>query len=175
MKRMSDLVDRSLKWVQPSAMKMNYELHAGDEVAATLRFRSSWGTFAKGEGADGCWTFKRVGFWQTRVTIRVCDADTEIALFRNNTWTGGGTLELSDGRRLRATTNLWQTQSEFQDEAGEALIRLRSAGLIHLSAIVEIQPSARRLPELPWIVMLGWYLTVMMHTDSAAASGSATT
>ena len=87
---------------------MEYELRADDEVIATLRFRSSFGTFATAESADGCWTFKRIGFWKTKATIRACGSETEIAFFKNNTWSGGGTLELSDGRKFQATTNLWQ-------------------------------------------------------------------
>ncbi|HYM81602.1 MAG TPA: hypothetical protein VEY91_09350, partial [Candidatus Limnocylindria bacterium] len=103
MRKIGDVVDRPLKWSQPSALSMQYELRAGDELAATLRFRSMFGSFATGESADGCWTFKRVGFWQTRATIRACDSETEIAAFRNNTWSGGGTLELADGQTIRAT------------------------------------------------------------------------
>lgn len=149
---------------------MEYELRADDELVATLRFRSSFGTFATAESADGCWTFKRIGFWQTKVTIRACGWDSEIAFFKNNTWSGGGSLELSDGRHLQATTNLWQTMLEFKSETGEILVRLRSRGLVHLSATVEIQPDAVGVPELPWIVMLGWYLIVMMHTDAASTA-----
>ena len=120
MKKIAGVIGRELEWVQPSAWKMEYELRAGDELIATLRFRSSFGSFGTGESADGCWTFKRVGFWQTRVTIRGCGSDMDIAMFKNNTWSGGGTLELPDGRKVLATTNLWQTnfascenQSEF--------------------------------------------------------------
>jgi len=68
MRKIAELIGQQLKWGQPSAFKMQYELQAGDELAATLRFRSSFGSFATGESADGCWTFKRTGFWQTRVT-----------------------------------------------------------------------------------------------------------
>jgi hypothetical protein len=25
------------------------------------------------------------------------------------------------------------------------------------------------MPELPWLMMLGWYLVVMMHRDDSAA------
>jgi hypothetical protein len=167
-KKIAEVIGKELEWVQPSAWKMEYELHAGNELIATLRFRSSFGSFATAESADGCWTFKRVGFWQTRVTIRGCESDTNIAMFRNNTWSGGGTLELSDGRKILATTNLWQTNLEFKTEEGATLIRLKTAGLVHLSAKVEIQPHADGLPELLWIVMFGWYLAVMMHMDSAA-------
>ena len=172
MTKIAEVIGRELKWAQPSAWKMEYELRADDELIATLRFRSSFGSFATAESADGCWTFKRVGFWHTRVTIRGCGSDVDIAAFKNNTWSGGGTLEFSDGRKMLATTNLWQTNFEFKTEAGETLVRFNIGGLVHLSATVEIDPGASGLPELPLIVMLGWYLAVMMYMDSAASAGA---
>lgn len=169
MRKIAELVGQKLEWVQPGVFKMHYELRADDELAATLRFRSSFGSFATGESADGCWTFKRIGFWQTRVTIRACGDDVDIATFKNNTWSGGGTLELSDGRKFLATTNFWQTNLEFQEESGSTLIKFKTGGLLHPSATVHVEPNTVSLPELPWVVILGWYLTVMMHMDSAAA------
>jgi len=173
MRKIAEVVGQQLKWVQPSVLAMQYELRAADELAATLRFRSCFGSFATGESADGCWTFKRIGFWQTRVTVRACGEDVDRATFRNNTWSGGGTLELSGGRKFLATTNFWQTNLEFQDELGGTLIKFKSGGLLHLSATVDLEPNAVSLPVLPWMVMLGWYLTVMMHLDSATAAGGA--
>jgi hypothetical protein len=170
MMKIAELTRHELKWVQPNAFKMEYELRAGDAVAATLRFRSSFGSFATAESADGSWTFKRVGFWQTKVTIRASGTETDLAVFKNNTWSGGGTLELPEGRKYPASTNFWATQFEFKTEAGEALISYRSiGGMLHMSSAVEIHPLAEDLAELPWMVLLGWYLTVMMHMDSAAA------
>ena len=170
MRKIIELADQQLKWVQPSALKMKYELRAGDELVSTLNFRSSFGTFATGESADGCWTFKRVGFWQTRVTVRPCDGDTEIATFRSNTWRSGGTLEMFHKREFPAKTNLWQTKFEYQNESGNTLIQFKSGGLLHLSATVEIQPRAVGMPELPMMVMLGWYLIVMMNIDAAVVA-----
>jgi len=172
-KLIAEAIGRELKWVQPSAWKMEYELRADDELIATLRFRSSWGTFATAESADGCWTFKRIGFWQTKATIRACGSDTELALFKNNTWSGGGTLEFADGRKLLASTNGWRTTFEFKSETGETLVRFKSGGFVHLSATVEIQPDSAGMTELPWIVMLGWYLTVMMYLDTATTGSVA--
>jgi hypothetical protein len=50
---------------------------------------------------------------------------------------------------------------------GNSLIQFKSAGLLHQSAKVEIQASAIGTPELPFIMMLGWYLIVMISADSA--------
>lgn len=169
MRRIAQLIGDELKWEQPNAFKMDYELRRGDEVAAVLHFKSSFGTLATGESADGCWTFKRVGFFRTRVTIRVRDSDVDLASFYNNTWSGGGTLEFPDGRKFLATTNFWETQLECKSEAGEPLVRFTRGGLMRLSATTAIEPQAANVPELPWLVMLGWYLMVMMHMDSAAA------
>ncbi len=166
--RLVELVGRELKWIQPHASKMEYELRAGDMVAATLRFRSSFGSFATAASADGEWTFKRVGFSQTKVTIRASGAETDLAVFKNNTWKGGGTLELPDGRKYPANTNFWMTQVEFTTETGDPLISYRKiGGMLHMSSETEIHPLAKDIPELPWMVSLGWYLTIMMHIDSA--------
>ncbi len=103
----------------------------------------------------------------------VCDFDEEIATFRNNTWSGGGTLLLPDGRQYPANTNFWQTQYEFKTQTGESLIHYRNRGLLSMSADVTILPGAQELPELPWMVMLGWYLMIMMQNDSSAATAAA--
>ena len=174
MRKIASLTSQGLRWEQPRVFKMEYELRAGAELAATLKFRSSFGSFATGESADGCWTFKRVGFWQTKATVRLCESDSDIATFKNNTWSGGGTLELSDRRTFPATTNLWQTKFGFNNESGETLIEFTSVGLLHLSSTVEIHPVAVNLAELPWMVMLGWYLVVMMHRDAAVVVVAAT-
>ncbi len=174
MRRIADWIGHELKWVQPQTLKMEYELRAGETQVATLRFRSAFGSLATAESAEGCWTFKRVGFLRTRVTIRVCGTESEIATFRNNTWNSGGTLELPDGRGFQANSNFWQTQYEFKNAAGENLFRYRNiGGVLHASSAVEIEPAAASVPELPWMVLLGWYLVVMMQSDSGAAAAAA--
>jgi hypothetical protein len=114
-----------------------------------------------------------MGFARTRVTIRGCGTDSDIAVFRNNTWTEGGTLEFPDGRVFRASTNVWQSQLQFTAEAGEVLFRFSTRDVLRLTAAVGIDPEAATLPELPWMVILGWYLTVMMQMDGAAAGAVA--
>lgn len=130
MKRIADLAGQHLEWVQPSALKMEYELRAGSAVAATLGFRSSFGSLTSGRSADGSWTFKRVGFFETRATIRAEGAEADLAVFRNNTWSQGGTLQLPDGRKYPATTNLWATGFDLNDDSGNMLIGHRVRGLL---------------------------------------------
>lgn len=165
MKPIRDFVGRELRWTQPSVTKMEYELRTGEEVLSTLRFRRLFGSFATAESADGAWTFKRVGFWQNRTAVRSVGSDLEIGFFRTNAWPNGGTLELPDGRHYPASTNFWMTEYAFQTGDGHPLVVYRKiGGLVHLSSLVELRPTAATLEEAPWIVSLGWYLTVMLQT-----------
>ncbi len=130
------------------------------------------GSFATAVTGDGSWTFKRVGFWRTRVTVCVAGTDAEIATFHNNTWKGGGTLELPDGRRLRANTNMWGSTYAFKAETGAPLVRYRKiGGPFHLSSFTEV--VAGTTPELPWLPGLGWYLAIKMNDDAAAGAAAA--
>lgn len=170
MKSIRQLTSSDLKWSQPSATRADYELRAGGELAGTLRFRSAFGTLATGECADGCWTFKRVGFFQTRVTIRKCGEELDVASFRNNTWMGGGTLEFTDGTKILANTNFWQTRLQFTLESGKPVGAFTKGGMIHLNVAVEVDRSAVGLDQMPLIVLLGCYLIVMMQNDAAASA-----
>jgi hypothetical protein len=147
---------------------MEYELRSGAELVATLKFRSMWGTLASAESGDGRWTFKRVGFWQSRATIRASASDTDLAIFKNNTWDGGGTLEFSDHRKFRATTNFWGTNFTFQTEANEPLVHFKYGGVFHRAAEVEISALAKSISDVPLLVLFGWYLVIMLDSDTAA-------
>jgi hypothetical protein len=172
MLRIADLTGRQLEWKQPTMMKMEFELQAGGELAATLRFRSSFGSLATAESGDGCWTFKRVGFWQPYITARACGEDADLATFRHNTWSGGGTLALPDGRQLKAGTNFWQTEMTIEAEGGAALLRYKNGGLVRMAGSMAIEPAAAALPELPWLALFGWYLIVVMYMDSAMSAAT---
>jgi hypothetical protein len=167
---LSGLGGRPLKWIQPSAFDRRYELRADDEVAGTLAFRSAFGTLATAHCGDGCWTFKRVGFLQTRLTIRACGGESDLAVFKNQTWSGGGTLELPDGRRVRADMSVWRSNLQWATESGETLVRFTMGGVFHVNAAVEVDPTAVDMPELPLLLTLGWYLTVMMQSDVAMST-----
>jgi len=56
-------------------------LRAGDDLVATLRFQR--GSLADAEAEGHHWTFKRQGFWQPRVTVRLAGSDADVAVFRS--------------------------------------------------------------------------------------------
>jgi|RhiMethySRZTD1v2_1073278.scaffolds.fasta_scaffold16088_12 hypothetical protein len=165
----SDLVGHELSWTQPRFLASGFELTRAGDVIGRLTFRSAWGSLATAEIDDGCWSFKRLGFLKTRVSVRACDAEEELGVFRNNTWKGGGTLELARGPMIQANTNMWHSKYEFVGAGDEVLLTYHTHRSFKLSGEMQILPPARNLPELPWLVMLGWYLAVMMYRDDSAA------
>ncbi len=146
----------------------DYRLRAGDEDAAALRFQGPLRTVATAESGDGRWRFSRRGFLRTRVTVRGGDDGRTVAVFRPGILRNGGTLKLADGRRYRATSNFWTTTYAFSTEDGTPLVRYRFSGILKRSAVIDIQPAAKGLAELSWLVMLGLYLNVLLHNDSGA-------
>lgn len=170
MRHVSEVIHSSLKWVQPHVFGREWELRRDDDVAATLKFRSAFGTLAEGTSDDGAWTFKRVGFFQTRVTVRAEGATDDQAVFEPNTWKGGGSLRLAGGRHVLVTTNFWQSRIEFALEDDAVLFRYLTEGFARQNATLEAMPALERMPEMPWLLLLGWYLVVMMHQDAAASA-----
>jgi hypothetical protein len=167
-----DVVGHLLDWEQPQFFKAEYDLKRNADVIGTLKFRSQFGSLATARFADGCWTFKRLGFLNTRVSIKVCDSEADIAIFRNSAWSGGGLLDFPDGRQLTANTNFWHTRFEFSGTEGQPLIRYHTKNRLRLSGQMEILPAAQEVPETPWLAMLGWYLAVMIHRDDSASSAA---
>jgi hypothetical protein len=170
MRRLADVVHTDLRWIQPRVLGRDWELRHGDELVATLGLRSAFGSFATAASADGAWTFKRVGFWQRRATVRVEGGTDDLAVFEHDTWTSGGTLALAGGRSCRVTTNLWQSKIEFLAEGDAVLFRYLTEGFLRQESQLEVTASLDRMPEMPWLILFGWYLVVMMHQDTAATA-----
>src|SRR5689334_5879473 len=151
MMKFAELIGQELRWVQPHAFKLEYELHAGDRVVATLRYPRFFDTFAAAESADGAWTFQGGDFRQPTVLIRANEAETDLAVFKKNMWTGGGILELPNGRKYRANTIGYKASGYvFKTETGEVLVNYRNIwGPLHMSADAQIYQRAEDLVELP--------------------------
>jgi hypothetical protein len=174
MLKLRELVGTELQWIQPHALRREFELRSGEATVARLAFRSAFGSLASAESDEGGWTFKRVGFWRSHVTVRESGSETDVAVFRNDTWTAGGTLTFADGRAYRANTNFWMTSYQFTNASDQPLVRFtRLGGLLHLSCNVQVEPAGVKLAELPWLMALGLYLIVKMRDDAGGSAAAA--
>ena len=169
-----------LYWIQPKALERWFELRAEDRVVATLGWQTSCGTLARGEAADGRWTFKRVGFLNPRVTVRESGSEIDLAVFWPR-WLGDGTLEFAYGRAFRwQSTNFWATDWMFADADGTPVVAFKQGSpegklsdMFKMQALIDIYPEARDLPELPLLVLVGWYLMILRRDDAAAGAAAA--
>jgi hypothetical protein len=168
----STVADQELLWIQPAARKREHELRAGDDVVATLRFQRR--TLADAESGGEHWTFKRQGFWNPRVTVRVAGSEADIATFQPR-WTGGGTLELADGKTLKlSSANFWQSEWVWLDN-DTPVVRFKGRhGLVKAKGAVDIEAGAAGRPDLALLLLLGWYL-ILLHADDAAVASTAST
>lgn len=180
MKPIRAIANQFLRWTQPALLKREYELRAGDEVVATLRWQKTFGSLALAETANGTWTFKRSGFLRPKVMVRVPGSETEVATFKPG-WGGEGTLRFSDGRYYQwQHTNFWRSDWFFSDQGGEPLVHFKaefeaSAAVILFkhAAEVKFEPTAASVPDLSLLTALGWYLMVLMSEDAAGAVAGA--
>jgi hypothetical protein len=171
MRGISEVVRQELVWVQPTSVRQTYELRAADDdVVGRLQFDSR--SLANGETAWQKWTFRRDGFWTQRVTIRARDSSDAVVV--KVAWTGGCTLELSQGRQVRfGAANFWRTRWQWSDVATEApLVQFKShpGGLMKFGGQVAIDMPAIAYPELPLLIVLGWFLLVLYARSSGAAT-----
>ena len=158
-----------LAWRQPSGWSRKFELRSGETLVATLEFQSAFGSLAVGTVSDAQWTLKRQGFFNPQATIRKAGSDENLGVYTPN-WTGHkGVLTLNDGSSLRLkSTNFWGWEWAWHDEADKPLVRFHNRGLLRHGADVEVEPEARRRPDLSLLVTLGWYLLFLYQQDSAA-------
>jgi hypothetical protein len=139
---------------------MQYELLSAGQPIVRMRFHGLLSSYATAEYAGEHWTFERAGTSQGKIVIYVCAERRDVAVFEWGPRDRSGTLSLLDGRKLVLTPGFSNGRGEFRTEEGETLIRFRSRGVLRPSAEMEITTAAAHLPELPCLLMLGWYLSV---------------
>lgn len=173
MEAIREFAGKPLLWVQPRAMKQQFELRCGDEVLAVMRWASSWRSSATAETAEGSWSFKRHGFRQ-QVVIESTWGDSMPPTLQRR-WTGSATLTFPDGRLryLWKRSGFWSIKRAWTTMDGMPLLSFKMRpGFLKTGGEVEIQPIAADLPELALLVTLGWYLVIMETRDAAAVAAS---
>jgi hypothetical protein len=173
-KSIREFANQPLKWAKPSVLTAAYELRAGEDILATLRWEKTFGSLAVAESADGTWTFKRSGFLSPKVTVRVPGSESEVAVFKPS-WKGEGTLQGPNGRSYQwLKTGFWRVEWAFANEAAEPLVHVKPEfAFFKLAAEVKVEPGAVSLPDLALLTLLGWYLVVLMLSEDGGGAAAA--
>ena len=159
-----------LEWAAPSGLRRAFILHQEDRVFATLEWRSSLGTLAVATTACGAWSFKRVGFFSPRVTVRRAGAVEDEAMFRPTGWCGSsGELRFADRVLFYQREGFWSSTWKFCDAAGATLVRIGDvSGVFRWRAAVTL--SNKDDPRSPLLACLLWYLAVLAHDEESTAA-----
>jgi len=181
MERLFVFTQSNAEWIQPETFERFYVLRIGTVRLASLAFRSSFGTLAVAETAEGRWTFKRVGFLNPRVTVRMADEQDDVAVYYPKLW-GDGVLIFDNGTSLAwKPVNFWRTEWVFTDSAGGLLMKLnlgraneKLSDIFKTQATVEMSSADASRHLLSILAPLGLYLLIL-HREDAAATTAATT
>jgi hypothetical protein len=155
MKALRDRRTQEFAWVQPSRRRRGYEMRAGDDVFAWLRFPKMFGNLAIATVAEGVCELRRTG--RLNYLVRICppDSDFDVAVFRGK-WDGPGTLTFQDGHGYRWENTNWSHTDWVRTtgSSNQPLLRFRRRALT-------IESNAASLADLAVMACLGWYLRVL--------------
>jgi hypothetical protein len=172
-----DLIGSRADWVQPRSSERRFELRGDGWVFGRLEFRSWGGSLAYARMSEGVWTFKRVGFFDARVTVRRSDDEVDLASFRPRL-SGSGTLNGPAGSALHwSQASFWRSCWIFRDAVDTFDVEFRpGAGKTTLAdrfktqVTVELRRVEAHRDVLPIVVPLGLYLILLQEEDAAAAA-----
>ena len=124
---------------------------------ATLHVNGIFRPTVSAENDDGAWFFEPE---ERSIVVRTQDSLRELATVDLSLSDHAAILRFPDGRALVFTSDFWKGHAEFQTPAGDPVVSFRFHGLFRPSAGIEVLERGRQLPELSWLLMLGWSLVV---------------
>jgi hypothetical protein len=149
----------ALRWMKPGLFGRHYELRSSDRCLATLSIRGLFRPEAIGEAGRESWIIEPLE--PGKIVVRTRHSFKEAAVFDMSLSDHAGILRFEDGRTLMLSSNFWKGSAEFQTLSGDPLIRYRFHGLVRPSSEMEVLSEGSRMPELSWLLMLGWFLIVV--------------
>ena len=172
MRTIASSIDHEMTWTQRKGLRSEFELKFGDDLVAVLRFPKVLGSAAVAESGDGSWTFERLGVLKPNIVVHAVGSSEELGTYIPKAWSGGGTLQLSDGRKAFLSTNAWKRTLRLESDTGETMMELKGRGFFRFSMDVVMFRVGARYPEFPWMMMLVAYRAVMMRREAAAHSAA---
>jgi hypothetical protein len=167
-------VDRStLRWLRAEQDRHEFQLAAEDDVVATLRWKSTVGSLAVAESAQGRWTLKRTGFLNPAIGLR--EADTGKDLGRLLAHGSHGSWIPAEGERLDwRRTSLLIPGWRFQDAKGNVVLEFEPVRekLRLVGALLTIAPKSESRPDLLQLLVVGLYFIALAWLEDQAAATS---
>jgi hypothetical protein len=164
----------SLMWKQMGFGVRDFELRSNAALVGRLYWPKLLSDRAVAESGDGKWIFDRVGFFRQEAIATEVAGGLEVASFTFG-WLGDGEMTLANGRRYQLyRTGFLSNDWELADENNEVLIMMREGRRwFKYDAELELRVGVVKMPELPLLLFMSWYLVYMRLQDSAAAAAAA--
>jgi hypothetical protein len=171
MGRIIEHAGSELIWA-PSNNRMGYELRDKDLIIGSIVVEGKLLSNAIGKCVDGSWKFKREGMLKSNISVKENDKEIQLALFKKNALNRNGEIQINKKKLFTINTNFTMTEYNIKNEKGLLISISKITRLPNISSTVKINPIAITIPELPWIVLLSWYLVIMQQFDAAFNSAA---
>lgn len=174
--------DATLHWRQPDALKRTFDLASSPErVFARMQSLKWTGTLMDAQAATGHWTFKRVGAWTPRITIRNAGQEADLGeLSVTNVWLMNK-ADLRLGAEVVARweqTSVWRGDVQWLTPEGSLLVSYRAgvdaasfADWFKAQCRVDLTPAGMVHPHRDLLLCVGWYLLVLQNEAAMGALG----
>ena len=168
-----DSVDRSaFRWLRQAGSPTAYQLLAGDDEVANLRWAGAHGSLAYAQTAGAPVALKREGFLSPHVLLR--DAEGRVMARLDLHFSASRLTVGSEEYVLRRKGFLlpaWQVATS----AGQPLLHIETVaehGLLQ-GGVVAVEPAGQKIPSLPLLLLVAWYFIVQAWFEEEAAHLSA--
>ena len=165
-KNIREVGNLQLTWHRADEGQASWELRAGLDVVGTVSWQNPTedGTLVVATSADGRWSFKRVGVFSPRVTVRVAGTDTDVAIVTPHL--GRSLVAFADGHTVHfLRRGFWLNEFIFSESNGEPLLSFKEAG-----TRVEITTGAETRSDASLLALLGCYLLQLYARDMESAA-----
>lgn len=160
-----DFTGNTLNWLQPRAQCRRFELRLDGDTLASLKFETEFGSLALAETAEAAYTFKRVGFFRPRVTIRHAGSDEDLGCYEP-AMGGGGILEMANGARYTFTcSSFWNSRWSMLRDDGEVVVDFFLKGFVKAGAQISFGAASI---DAPLLALFGGYLMALAAADTGA-------
>jgi len=159
----------ALRWLRTAEEPAEFTLSAGDDSVAVLRWAKAGGSDANAETLTDHWTFQRVGFLTTHLTLRAEGSTSDSARIRIHVGLHKGEnfhgIEFVGGAKYRfhragVQVPAWQVTTENASELLH-IEPVREERKL-LGAAILVSPEGRASQDLAALLAFTWYFIVLV-------------
>lgn len=147
-----------LTWTEPEQAGAPFVIRSEGREVGSLQFDRGHTGHAVGEIQGRKWILEGSKGLNPRVTVRE-EGSAEASAVYTQSWTGRGTVTFADGTEYCwNASHVWGTTWCFRRGGQQASLCVSEQTPRKTGAQVRMCAGAASLPEMPVLLLLGWYL-----------------